>query len=36
MARETRGWRYRELAATHLAYVTHAEQLAKVLLELAA
>jgi pimeloyl-ACP methyl ester carboxylesterase len=35
MAQETPGWRYRELPAPHLAYVTHPEELAEVLIELA-
>ncbi len=36
MARESAGWRYREMATPHLPYVTHPAELAEVLLELAA
>lgn len=36
MAQQTSGWRYRELAAPHLPYITHPAELAKVLLDLAA
>jgi pimeloyl-ACP methyl ester carboxylesterase len=35
-AQQTRGWRYRELRAPHLPYVTHPAELADVLLDLAA
>jgi pimeloyl-ACP methyl ester carboxylesterase len=35
-AQHTKGWRYRELPASHLAYITHPAELAEVLLDLAA
>jgi pimeloyl-ACP methyl ester carboxylesterase len=36
MAQQTTGWRYRELVAGHLPYITHPAELAQVLLDLAA
>ncbi len=36
MARQTPGWRARELKTPHLPYVTHPAELAEVLLDLAA
>src|SRR5262249_52874975 len=36
MARQTPGWRAREIETSHLPYVTHAAELADVLLDLAA
>lgn len=35
MARQTAGWRYRELATPHLPHITHPAELAEVLLALA-
>src|SRR5262249_4037073 len=35
MAQHTPGWRYRELATPHLPYITHPEEVAEVLLDLA-
>ena len=35
MAQATSGWRYREMATPHLPYVTHPNELASILIELA-
>jgi hypothetical protein len=35
-ARETTGWRYRELPTSHEPFVTHPQDLTKLLLEAAA